>query len=350
MSEMQELVKRVFEEWLKENKGDFSGVFSASGTDGIIFQHACGYRNIAEKLPNTPDTIFGIASGTKLFTGLSICKLIDEKKLSLEDKLNNLLPYDLGQVNKDITVYHLLTHTSGVGDYIDEEADDCEEQLQKLYDTYPVQLWIRLEYYLQMITPLPPKFAPGERYGYSNSGYILLGLVVEAVSGLPFQKFVEDVIITPSGLTDTGFYRADSLPAGAALGYDKDDDSGGWRTNVFSLPVIGGSDGGIYTCAGDLDKLWRFVISNKLLSEEMTNAFLKSYVATDEEDDEETYGLGVYHYKTDGKLVHFAVGGDSGVGFCTAYYPKTGAVMSCFVNTGWMGFYDLIGELLEVLG
>jgi len=343
-------IEKIFKTWLKEEGTDFSGVFSASGTDGVIYQHVGGYRNKAEELPNTPDTVFGIASGTKLFTGLAICKLIDDKKLSLDDKLHEILPYDLGQIDKNITVFQLLTHTSGVGDYIDEEADDCEEQLQKLYDTYPVQLWTRLEYYLQLITPLPPKFKPGERYGYSNSGYILLGLVIEAASNQQYQKYVTDAILDPCKLTRTGYYRMDSLPPNTAMGYMKNDETGEWSTNIFSLPIIGGSDGGLFTCADDLDKLWRAIFSHKILSEEMTNAFLKSYIATDDEDDEETYGLGVYHGKDDEKTVHFAVGGDSGVGFCTAYYPKTKITASCLINTGWMSVYALIGNLLEELG
>jgi len=343
-------IEKIFEEWLKEQSGEFSGVFSTSGVDGVIFQHISGYRNKSEELLNTADTIFGIASGTKLFTGLAVCKLIDEKKMSLDSRLCDLLPYDLGQINKDITVYQLLTHTSGIGDYIDEEAEDCEEQLQKLYDTYPVQLWTNLEYYLQMITPLPHKFKPGERYGYSNAGYILLGLVVEAASGQPYQQYVNDVIFDPCGLTRTGYFRMDSLPPDTALGYIRDEKTSDWRTNIFSLPIIGGSDGGLFTCANDLDKLWRAVFSHKMLSEEMTANFLKSHVTIDDDDGEETYGLGVYHFKENGKLVHFAVGGDSGVGFCTAYYPETKVVASCFVNTGWMGFYGLIGKLLDVLG
>ena len=347
---MKTIIKDVFNKWLKEQKEDFSGVFSASGTDGLLYEHIDGYRNKAEKLPNTYETVFGIASGTKLFTGLSACKLIDDGKLSLDTKLCDILPYDLGQINKDITVFQLLTHTSGVGDYIDEESEDCEEQLQQLYDTYPVQLWTNLEYYLQMITPLPPKFMPGERYGYSNSGYILLGLVIEAASGIKFQQFVKENIFIPCNLSRTGFFRSDSLPENAALGYIKDDSTDNWSSNIFSLPVLGGSDGGLYTCATDMDKLWRAVFSHKILSKDMTNAFLKSYITIDEDDDEETYGLGVYHLKENDKLVHFAVGGDSGVGFCTAFYPKSNVVISCFSNTGWLSFYNLIGNMLEDLG
>jgi len=124
-----------------------------------------------------------------------------------------LLPFDLGQIDKRVTVYHLLTHTSGVGDYIDEEKEDNEEQLQSLYDKYPVQLWERLEYYLQMITPLSPKFEPGERYDYSNSGFILLGLVVETVSGVTYQQFVQDTIIIPyNQLNQLYLFRIGKIP------------------------------------------------------------------------------------------------------------------------------------------
>ena len=102
----------------------FSGVFSVSGAQGVIFEKCCGLRNRGENLPNGSDTAFGIASGTKLFTGLAVCKLIDEGKLSLVDRLWDVLSYDLGQIDKSVTIFHLLTHTSGIGDYIDEETED----------------------------------------------------------------------------------------------------------------------------------------------------------------------------------------------------------------------------------
>ena len=212
--------------WNKWSDADkFSGVFSISNDQSVICEKCQGFRNKSENLTNNIDTAFGIASGTKLFTGLSICKLIDEKKLSLNDKLCNILPYDLGQIDKRITIFHLLTHTSGVGDYLDEEAEDSDEQFQALNIKYPVYLYEKLEYYLQMITHLPPKFEPGIRYGYSNAGFILLGLVVEVVSGLSYQEFVYNNIIVPSKLEHTGFYRTDALPANTAHGYMYDEKS-----------------------------------------------------------------------------------------------------------------------------
>ena len=215
---MKKDLQDIYASWIEKYGENFSGVFSVSNVDGVIFQQACGYRNKAEELPNTAETAFGIASGGKLFTGLAICKLIDEGKLSLEDKLCELLSVDLGKIDKRITVFHLLTHTSGVCDYLygEEENEDYEKQLLA---QYPLYMWTRLEYYLQMITPLSPIFEPGERYSYTNSGYILLGLVVEAVSGISYQQFVHDNIIAVCSLTNTGFYRMDSLPPNTALGY-----------------------------------------------------------------------------------------------------------------------------------
>lgn len=348
-------IENIWKNW--ENTSAFSGVFSISGPQGVIFEKCGGLRNRAEGLLNNRDTAFSIASGTKLFTGLAVCKLIDDNKLGLQDKLCDILPYDLGQIDKDVTVFHLLTHTSGVGDYIDEEDDECTEKLQALYNKYPVYLWERLEYYLQMITPLPPKFKPGARYSYSNSGFVLLGLVVEAASGLPYQQYVTDNIINPCGLVHTGFYRMDSLPANTAYGYMEDEDTGEWRTNIFSLPVLGGSDGGIFTCAGDLHKLWCGIFANAILSQEMIQTFLKSQVSTDfgieddegdndDEDDTDSsddtcldgdgfYGLGVYLFcDNDGEVYYYyAVGGDCGVDFVTAYFPKQRIVVSALGNT-----------------
>jgi len=154
-------MKRVFDKFLEEHEGDFSGLLSASSSDGVVFQLANGFRNRAEKLPIDENTIFGVASVTKLFTGLAVCKLIEEGDLSLEDKLCDIVKFDLGQVDKNITIFQLLTHTHGAGEYFNRE----------LHNKYPTQLWENLDYYLQLITPLPPKFAPKERYDYSNSGY-----------------------------------------------------------------------------------------------------------------------------------------------------------------------------------
>ena len=333
-------INKIWNNWI--DSGRFSGVFSLSGEQGIIFEKCCGYRNINEKLTINKNTAFGIASGTKMFTGLAICKLIDENKLTLDEKICDLLSFDLGQIEKDVTVFHLLTHTSGIGDYIDEESSNSVEQMEALYKQHPVYLWERLEYYLPMITPLPPKFKPGERFGYSNAGFVLLGLVIEAVSHIPYQQFVRQMIIEPLGLKHTGFYRSDFLPSNVALGYMSDNENGEQRTNIFNLPVIGGSDGGLYTCADDLDIIWRAVFANKILSEAMTEQFLKPQIVRSEG---KSYGLGVYRSNRGDNLVYYAVGGDFGVDFFTAYFPKQKIVASALGNTE-INTYPLFESLI----
>jgi len=333
--------EKIWNEWA--DSAQFSGVFSVSDENGVVFEKNTGLRNRSENLPNNINTAFGIASGTKLFTGLAVCKLIDENNLSLHARIYDLLPYDLGQINKEVTVFHLLTHTSGVGDYIDEDNEDCEEQLQALYDKYPVQLWTKLDYYLQMITPLPSKFEPGERYCYSNSGFILLGLVIEVVSGVSYQQYVYEAIISPCNLKHTGFYRADSLPANVALGYMENCD--GYNTNIFSLPILGGSDGGLYTCADDLDKLWRAVFKHKIFSPNMLMEFIKKQSVMSET---KSYGLGVYRYETKNKLFYYAVGGDAGVDFFTAYLPEQQIVFSALGNTN-VNTYPLMKMMFNTI-
>ena len=319
-------IRSIWEQWA--DAGSFSGVFSVRGPSGVIFEQCAGMRNRSEALPNNPDTAFGIASGTKLFTGITACKLLETGKLKLTDRLWDILPYDLGQVDKRVTVWHLLTHTSGVGDYLDEEAEDVQADERALCAKYPVYLWEQLSYYLQMIAPLPPKFEPGARYGYSNAGYVLLGLAIEQAAGKPYRDTVADMVIRPLGLRHTGFYRMDALPANTAHGYLEE--NGAWRANVFSLPVLGGSDGGLYTCAADMDALWRALFDGRLLTQPMREAFLKAQVRRDRE---KSYGLGVYRLDRKGDTVWYALGGDFGVDFFSACYPSYGLTATALGNT-----------------
>ncbi len=330
-------INNIWDTWVDSSV--FSGVFSVSNENGKLFEKCCGYRNRGEKLFNNEHTAFGIASGTKLFTGLAVCKLVDEGKIQLNNKLWDLLPYDLGAINKKVTIFQLLTHTSGIGDYIDEEASisfyDIE---QNLLNKYPVYLWEKLEYYLQMITPLPQKFEPGARFGYSNAGFIMLGLVIEAVSGKSYQQFIADEIILRMQLKHTGFYRMDSLPANTALGYIND-----LQTNIHKLPIVGGSDGGLFTCAEDLDKMWRYIFSGQLFSECMLEQFLHPQV---DRENGKSYGLGVYRINYNNNTVFYAVGGDFGVDFFTAYIPKYKMVVSALSNSD-INTYPLLDKVIQ---
>ena len=335
---MKKVIQDIFNTW--NEAGDFSGVFSVSGADGFKLQHACGYRNRAEKLPNTVETAFAIASGTKLFTALSVCKLIDEGKLNLNDKVWDLLPHDLKMIDKEVTVLHLLTHTSGIGDYIDEENLNDSFDILKLYDTRPVHKWTSLDFYLPMINELPPKFKPGERVGYSNAGFIILGLVIENISKMTYHQYINENIIAPLGLKHTGYYPMNNLPGNTALGYVYNKNKQEYMTNVLFMPIVGGSDGGIFTCVDDFDKLWRAIINNRIFSESMTKQFFTPHG---------DFGLGVYLEEKENKSVYFTVGGDFGVDCFSAFFPETEIVVSALGNSETNTF-PLLEQLFDVLG
>ena len=341
---MTNTVRNLVEKW--NSVGDFSGVISVSVLEDNIYRQTFGCRNRAEELPNREDTAFAIASGTKLFTALCVCQLIDRGLLSMESRVCDLIGHDTGSINKDVTVLHLLTHTSGIGDYIDEEASSDYFDILKLYDHRPVHRWDSLVFYLPMFNELPQKFAPGERFGYSNAGFILLGLVIEAVSGMSYHQFVEQNLIAPLGLSHTGFYRMNNLPGNAALGYVYNEGRGEWETNVLYMPIVGGSDGGLFTCAADVDKVWRAILDHSILSKAMTEQFFAPRVAM---SPKEHVGLGVFMREQVGKRAYYSVGGDFGVTYTSAYFPKTGIIAAALGNTEKS--VDLLFlQLLDLLG
>lgn len=335
---MEKAIQNIFNNW--KEAGTFSGVFSVSGSDSIIFQKAFGYRNIAEKLPNMPDTSFAIASGTKFFTALSICKLIDGGYLALSDRIWDVIPCDLKMINKEVTIFHLLTHTSGIGDYIDEEASGDYNDILKLYDDRPVHKWNSLDFYLPMFNELPQKFKPGERVGYSNAGFILLGLAIESVGKKTYHQYVEDNIILPLNLSNTGFYQMNELPGNTALGYIYDEVRNKYISNILYMPVVGGSDGGIFTSADDLIALWRAVVSDRIFSAVMRDKFFTPHGK---------FGLGVYIKEEGDRNAYYTVGGDFGVDFFSVYFPRTKMIASALGNTE-LNTYPLLEQLFDVLG
>ena len=341
---MKNELRNIISEWNID--GSFSGVISVSASDDILYQEAFGYRNRAEELPNKPDTAFAIASGTKLFTALAVCKLIDCGLLSLENRVCDLIPCDLKSINKEITVFHLLTHTSGIGDYIDEETSSDYFDILQLYDSRPVHKWDSLNYYLPMFNELPQKFSPGERFGYSNAGFILLGLVVENVSKKIYQQYVTDNIIIPLGLSHTGFFRMNNLPGNTAIGYLYNESRDEHETNALYMPIIGGSDGGIFSCAADIIKVWQAVFANWVFSASMLEQFITPHITINEQ---EYCGLGVFIRQDGDKKAYYSVGGDFGVDYFSAYFPKQKTIASALGNTE-MNTFPLFKRLFEVLG
>jgi CubicO group peptidase (beta-lactamase class C family) len=296
----------------------FSGVVMAKRENEMMIQSAYGYSNRADELKNNLNTRFGIASGCKLFTSISICQLVEKGLLTFETRLKDCLDIEFPQFDDEITIHHLLTHTSGVPDYFDEAImDDFEE----LWIERPMYLMKSLENFLPLFQDNKMMFKPGDHFHYNNAGYILLGLVIEKVSNTKFQDYVQTHIFDPCEMNDSGYFTFDNLPKNTATGYIDHEEDGTWRSNIYSLPVRGGSDGGAYITAPDMMKLWENLLNDKLFSKEMTTKLLTPYILA---EDDEYYGYGVWISKRANEIYKYHVMGyDPGVSFASSYYPNT---------------------------
>ncbi|OKP95755.1 serine hydrolase [Paenibacillus sp. P46E] len=305
----------------------FSGTVLVKKGNRAAASGAYGYADKAEQRPNRLGTRFGNASGSKLFTAIAVCQLVEQGKLAHDSKVIDILDQaDFPQFSPDITVHHLLTHSSGIPDYFDEETMD---DFAALWITRPMYQLRQLKDFLPMFQELPMKFSPSTRFHYNNAGYILLGLLVEKLGGMPFTDYVEQHIFAACGMADSGYFSLDALPGNTAQGYLVKED-GTWTTNIYSIPVKGGADGGAFVTAPDMLLLWEGLLGQKLLSPEMTNLLLTPHI---HEDKEEYYGYGVWITKRSGEIYKYHVTGyDPGVSFHSAYYPASGTTAAVLCN------------------
>src|SRR5688572_30215179 len=165
----------------------FSGAVLITQSTACLYARAYGYANRAWQVPNTLATRFDTASITKLFTAIATLQLIDQGLLAFDTAVVERLGLEGTLISKDVTVFHLLTHTSGIGDDADEEAGERYEDLWKTKPNYSVT---ETRDFLPQFMHKPANFLPGQGCRYCNCGYVLLGLLIEAISGMPYREYV----------------------------------------------------------------------------------------------------------------------------------------------------------------
>src|SRR6266487_1456179 len=240
---------------------EFSGAVRVDRGDEIALAKAYGFAHRGYEIPNTVDMQFAIASGTKGLTALAVVSLIEDGSLALSTTARSVLGEDLPLIGDDVTIEHLLSHRSGIGDYLDEDAGhDLTDYLMSV----PVHELATTEEYLAVLDGHPAKFAPGAKFAYCNGGYVVLALIAERASGIPFHELVRRRVCEPAGMHDTAFLRSDELPGRAAVGYLTID--GISRANVFHLPVLGSGDGGIYSTVADISSFWGALLAGQIVS------------------------------------------------------------------------------------
>lgn len=315
----------------------FSGVCLVKQGEKVLYQDAHGYAHRGFKVDNTIHTRFDTASITKLFTAVATLQLVDKGKIRLEDKLLNILELEDTTIPKDVAIYHLLTHTSGIGDDVDEDAGEDYEELFKTKPNYTVR---EIVDHLPHFIHNPSVFRPGEGCRYNNAAFILLGLVIEKVTNKNYMEYIKSNIFERAGMTATEFCSMDGIHENVAEGYGKlVNETGievGIRKNIYSFPPIGEPSSGAHTTAIDLERFFVKLKSGEMLSKNLTEEILKAkeeYV--EEKNCNIMMGYGFeFVIDKNGKIQSiYKEGFNVGVENVLSYHPESDTVIVILANT-----------------
>jgi CubicO group peptidase (beta-lactamase class C family) len=224
---------------------DFSGVVLIAKNGEPLFINAWGFADKEKNMPNSTDTKFNIGSMDKSFTAFAIHKLAAQGKLKFTDPIKTFLPeYPNAETARKVTIKHLLEMTSGIGDFFGERFMAArKENIKNLKD------------YLPLFADTPLEFEPGVRTRYSNGGYIVLGMIIEQITGMDYYEFIKKELFIPAGMTNTDWFERTMLPVNCAVGYTNATGTGRdsvRHRNTEFLPQKGSSAGGGYSTANDL--------------------------------------------------------------------------------------------------
>lgn len=335
----------ILSDMLKKKEADnkYSGVVYIKHKDDILFASSYGYANRTWLVENALDTKFRIASISKMFTAVAILKLIEEKKLRLEDPIHKYLDLENSQIPQNITIYHLLTHTSGIGDYYDEMNATDDDWLE-LWQKKPIYAMTNLGDYYTMFKDEKPLFESGSKFHYSGSGYILLGMLIEKITAKRYEAYIESIIFKKLNLQDTHFLDNEVVEKGVADGYEAAYDVDGklskWMKNIFTMTPKPASDGGASSTVKDLLTFSRALRNNQLLNAEYTKLILEPKVLDQDSDGFRgytwQYGFANCFLLENDKIVRYGhTGEEFGVSARLYYYPEKDIDVILLANQGF---------------
>jgi len=247
---------------------EFSGCVLVAKDGEPIFRKAYGFASKRFNVPNRVGTKFNLGSCNKIFTKLAILQLAEHDKLSLEDHVSKHLPNYPSHVADKVSIKHLLSHTSGLGDYFNERFEASKHKLRTVDD------------FLNLFIDDPLSFEPGKKAQYSNAGYVVLGKIIEAASRQDYYRYVREHVYKPAGMNDSDHYEMDVPTPNLATGYTKMDENdqplkGPRRSNVFIIGVKGSPAGGGYSTVDDMLKFCIALRGHKLLNPKYTELMLQ---------------------------------------------------------------------------
>lgn len=323
---------------------EFSGVVLVRRGDQTLFESAHGLATQRWNVANALGMRFDSSAITKLFTSVAVLQQVVAGKLDLEASIHDYVDLSDTTIGRDVTLLHLLTHTSGLADDADEEAGEDYADLYVDTPNYSIFDTIDL---LPFFAQKEPLEAPGIESHYINAGYVLVGLALEKVTGLSYRDYIERDVFAAAGMKDSGFFdRRDAVP-NVAEGWDQAED-GSWESNIYKAPPIGGPDTGAYVTAEDLLRFLHALRVGVLLNPEYTSEFFTPQV---EHDEETFYGLGLeFDMNEDGSVrSYFKDGISAGASGILRHYLEEGIDVVVLSNAE-EGAWDVIRELDERLG
>lgn len=323
---------------------DFKGCISVIKNKKHIFQKAYGFASRQYHVLNNVNTIFGTASAGKIFVATAILQLIEEGNLTFDTTIGELLDFDLKAIEKSVSIKQLLNHTSGIPDYFDESIMDDYEELWRDYPNYKIRSSSDL---IPLFIDKPMSYTPGEKFQYNNTGYVMLGLIIEKITKMPFDVYLNKKIFQPIGMLNTGYYELDRLPDNCATAYIYDEEHEEYYSNIYSIDVKGSGAGGAFTTVSDIEIFWSNLLNGKLISKDM----LESMFSVQSHGNNEYYGYGVWlHQFSTATYMPYIEGCDPGISFISSYnkiYDLNITIISNYGCNVWKLRRDIYSYLVE---
>lgn len=316
----------------------YGGVALVARDDEDPICRSWGLANRADAVPVTRATRFGVASVSKMFTAVAIGRVVDCGSVAFATRAAEILSEPW--LDPAITLHHLLSHTSGLANYFDEQSG-----YERVWEQRPSYRYRRPADFVPLFSGLPPVARPGERFEYCDAGFVLLALVVEAVTGLSFVDAVAREVLAPAGMADSGYFALDEPRPRVAVGYAPAV-GGGWRSNVYAIPVVGGGDGGAFASADDLVRFFAALEGDRLLAPATRDALTSAHVRSDAGW---RYGYGFFVDGEGDALRYGHTGEDPGTSAMAFRWPEqhTTAVLLTNATEGvaplWPAIRDAVG-------
>ncbi|MGC4189989.1 MAG: serine hydrolase domain-containing protein [Thermomicrobiales bacterium] len=318
---------------------DFSGVCCVVGMGRERYHEAFGLAHRGFSVPNTLTTRFDIASVTKLFTAVATIQCIERGDFALDTPLIPYLGLEGTAIPETVTVFHALTHTSGIADDADEEAG---EDYAALFIDSPNYRIRETADFLPNFAYKAPNFPPGEGVRYNNCAFVLLGLAIERATGMTYRDVVRERIFGPAGMTGSDFLAMDFAAPDFAEHYTRIDDapdgSERWQKNIYSYPPIGSPDGGATVPARDLvrfiDALRNGVLTGEAGRDLLLHPHVDASEPTERDPFRQMYGFGFeFLLDAEGAVVTMQKDGiNAGVASILAHYPQTDTTVAILAN------------------